>query len=47
MSFREKTIYKHIDRYLKNRVLKCIDYVIKHVKFKLYAAHPDRVIWKN
>ena len=44
-----KTIFRpeperHINRYLKNDVLKSIVDVIKHANFQLYRLHPDRVI---
>ena len=37
----------HIDRYLKNGVLKNIAHVTKHVSFQLHRAHTDGVIWKK
>ena len=37
----------HIDRYLKNGVLKNIAHVTKHVSFQLHGAHTDGVIWKK
>ena len=36
-------IVRHIDRYLKNRVSKLIDHMIKHANFQFYRVHPDGV----
>ena len=41
---RDSCFYRHIDRYLKNGVLKSIVLVIKHAKFQLYSAQSDGVI---
>ena len=35
--------FRHIDRYLKNWVLKSNVHVIKHATFQLYRIHPEDV----
>ena len=38
---------RHIDKYLKNGILKNIVYEIKHANFQLHRVHADGVILKT